>query len=229
MSVTLPDLAGAARDLLGWTGALAAEVSSAPWPVGALLFALGLVELAAGARLRRPVAVVGAAAVGSLAASVFREALGALTGLSEGALRGVAAAAAGGLCAAFPPLFPAAAGALPGALLAAALAPEPQRPLALGLGAAAGAACGLVAARPVAALVAASIGAWAASLGVAGLLRHAGARPRMDAHPAAVLAVAIVLAVAGFAFQLPSAWRKGATSARKGGERPLDAGDARSS
>ncbi|HVP66870.1 MAG TPA: hypothetical protein VMT17_06375 [Anaeromyxobacteraceae bacterium] len=205
----------AARDLLSVTGALAEEVAKAPWPVAALLLALGLVELAAGARLRRPVAAVGGALLGALAASAFRDALEGLTGLSAATLRGVAAAVSGGLCAAYPPLFPAAAGALPFALAAGAIAPEAQRSLALGLGGAAGAAIGVVAARPVAALVAAWIGASATALGLAGLLRGAGA-PRMAAHPAAVVAAAAVLTVAGFAYQLPSAWRSSIPRDKRG-------------
>jgi len=220
MNVAVPDLPGVGQEILGWVGALAREVAAAPWPVAAALAVLGAVQLAAGGRARRPIAVVGGAVVGVVAASAFGGPLADLTGLSGRALAGVAAAVAGGLCGAFPPLFPAAGGALPAALAAAVLAPEAHRPIAVGLGAVAGAAGGLVAARLVAAAVAAAIGAFALALGLAGALQHAGVGRALAAHPAALLAVAVVLAVAGAAFQLPSAWRR--PSARAGPAEPAD-------
>jgi MFS family permease len=222
MEVTLPNLSEAAQEFSGWTAALAAEVARAPWPVAAALLALGLVQLALGGRPRRPVAVIGGAAIAALGGSLFQAPLGQLTGLSAQAIRGVAAAAGGSVCGAFPILFPIAAGSLPGALAAAALAPEAQRPFALALGAAAGAAGGWVLARWVAAAVAASSGAWAVSLGLAGALQHLGAGLKVAAHPAFLLATTAVLGVAGFAYQLPTAWRR-QTPNRKGGTQGLDA------
>lgn len=216
MNIALPDLPGGAGAILGWVEALAGEVASAPWPVAAALIALGMVQLAAGARARRPIAVIGGAAVGALAASAFGGPLAEFTGLSGRSLTGVAAAVAGGLCGAFPPLFPAAGGALPAALAAAVLAPEAQRSLAMGVGLVAGAAGGLLAARLVAATVAATVGALAVALGLAGALHHAGVQRALAAHPASLLAVAVVLAVAGVALQLPGAWRKPAPSTRAG-------------
>ncbi|HTP53025.1 MAG TPA: hypothetical protein VMK42_20210 [Anaeromyxobacteraceae bacterium] len=212
MSAFLADLAGAVEATMGWTATLSAEVARAPWPVPAGLLALGLVELLAGARLRRPVAAVGGAAVGALAAASFREPLGHLVGLSPQALGGVAAALLGGACGAFPPVFPFAAGALPGALAAAALAPESQGPVARAVGALVGGVAGLLLARLVAASVAAALGALAVSLGLAGALARAGIGG-FSRHPAAVLAAAAVLAVVGIAFQLPDAWRAAAPRA----------------
>jgi hypothetical protein len=46
-------------------------------------------------------------------------------------------------------------------------------------------------------------------VGLAGLLHVAGAGRALSAHPVAVLAGSVVLAVAGAAFQLPSAWTGG--------------------
>jgi len=212
--VTLPALPAGAEEFASFTAALAAEVVRAPWPVAALLLVLGLVQLAAGARLRRPIAVVGGAAVGALAGALFREPLGHLTGLSEPAVQGVAAALAAGLCGAFPTLFPIAAGSLPGAFAAAALAPKEQRLAAWGLGGAAGGAAGWVLARWVAAAVASSTGAFAVSLGIAGVLEHLGAGPKLAGHPAFLLALTAVLSIAGFAHQLPSAWRRATPAVR---------------
>jgi hypothetical protein len=51
-------------------------------------------------------------------------------------------------------------------------------------------------------------------VGLAGLLHALGAGRALAAHPVAVLAAAVVLAVAGTAFQLPAAWSAGGEGTR---------------
>jgi len=206
---------GWAADALGWLSGVSGEVVAAPWAASAVLLAVGVVTLVAGARTRRPVAALGGALVALAAVLVFAGPLEARSGLATRTLGGAALLAGLALGGAFPPLFPAGAGALPGALAAAALAPADQRALALGVGAAVGAVAGVLLARLVAAVVASALGAVVLSLGVAGALAHAGAGRVLSTHPVALLAVAAILAVAGVALQLPRAWTAAMPAARK--------------
>jgi hypothetical protein len=206
MTALLAALAGAVREAHGWVAGVVAEVAGAPWPAAAALLGVGLVVLAVGARARRPLAAVGGAALGVAASVTLGEPVTRAAGISTATLSGIAATVAGAACGVLPLLFPALAGALPGALGAAAMAPPDQRPLALGLGAAVGAALGLVLARWLAAAVAGCVGALASVIGLAGLLHGLGAGRALSAHPVAVLAASVVLAVAGTAWQLPTAW-----------------------
>jgi hypothetical protein len=205
MSV-LDDRLGWLADASAWTSGVAAEVASAPWAVAALLVAVGLDTLGLGARARRPLAAVGTGLLAAGAAAALSGPLVAATGLEARTLGGLAALAGAVAGAAVPPAFPALAGALPGALGAAAISPEGQRLLALGLGAAAGAVFGLLLARLVAAAVASAVGALVVALGIAGAIASLGVGRALVAHPAALLGLAAVLAVAGVAWQLPTAW-----------------------
>jgi hypothetical protein len=220
MSAWYGEARGLAGEAVRWVGGVAGEVVRAPWLAAVAMVAVGVVTLALGARLRRPIATLGGALVGVGAALAFSEAVASPLGLSPASAAGVAAAVLGAACFAFPPLFPAVAGALPGALAARGIAPADQQALALGLGAAVGAAVGAVLARLVVAAVASAIGAMVLALGVAGLLAHAGAGEMLLSHPVALVGLAAVLAVAGVAFQLPRAWPAGAAARRPAAEEP---------
>jgi hypothetical protein len=89
-------------------------------------------------------------------------------------------------------------------------------------GAALGALLGILAARPVAAAVASGAGAMAVAVGAAGALRGTTPGRALLSHPSAILAAAVVLAVAGTAFQVSRAWGHGAKATpRKASPAPV--------
>jgi hypothetical protein len=114
----------------------------------------------------------------------------------------VAALILGGACAAFPPLYPVAVGALPGALLGVHV-PVGGRPA---FGAAAGGlAAGLVAlvfGRGVSVLFASLAGGLCVALGAMAVFGRQPLAAELAARPFALLGLALVLGVAGAAFQL---------------------------
>ena len=210
MSGALDGLGGAVHEAGRWAGGVAREIGSAPWPVPAAVVLAGLAVLLFGARPRRPVAALGAAGVAAAAAGWLGAPIAASTGLSLSTLAVTFAALAGAVAALVPPVFPALAGALPGALLAGLFAPADRFLEVLLVGAALGAVAGFLLARLVASAVAASVGALAVALGAAGALPATSPGRALLAHPVAILAIAVVLAVAGAAFQLSRAWGRGA-------------------
>jgi hypothetical protein len=187
-----------------------AELGRSGWPASLAVLLAGLVLLVVGARARRPVAVAGSAGVAAIAALWLAARLPAVKEVAPTTLAAGSAAAAAALAAVFPPIFPALAGALPVAVLVDLVSPSDRWPEAAAAGALLGAIAGLVFARTVAALVASGAGALAFAVGVAGALAGTGAGRALAAHPVAVLAVAVVLGVAGTAFQLSRAWGRGA-------------------
>jgi hypothetical protein len=193
-----------------WVSGVASELGRSPWPVSAGVVAAGLVVLLAGARARRPVAVVGAAGVAAVATLWLGDRAGATLGIPMSTLAAVSAAVAGAVAAVLPQLFPALAGALPAVLLAGLLAPDDRKIAVIAAGALLGGLLGVLAARPVAAAVASGVGALAVALGTAGALGGAGPGRALLAHPMAILAAVTVLAVAGTAFQYSRAWGRGA-------------------
>jgi hypothetical protein len=212
----------ALRDAGGWAAGVASELGRSPWPVPAGVAAAGLVVMLLGARARRPVAVVGAAGLAAVAAQWMGTRAGASLGMAPSTLAAVSAAAAGSVAALVPQVFPALAGAVPGALLAELLAPADRRLEVLVAGAVLGAILGILAARPVAAAVASGAGALAVAVGAAGALHGTGPGRALLAHPSAMLAAAIILAVAGTAFQFSRAWGRGAeTSSRRSAPAPV--------
>jgi len=192
-------LDGALREI----PALAERLRALPWPATLALAVLGLAILTIGARWRRPLAVVGGAAVGWTAGMALAPWLVREVGVSPLATRIVAAAVVAVLSGLLPPAFLFAAGALPGALVGSALTPE-----AVGLwgGLGLGGLAGLVVGRAVAAMAAASLGA--ALLAAAAL----GASDRWEPlqvlaeRPFVLLTLTAVVAVAGAAFQWTRAW-----------------------
>jgi hypothetical protein len=195
-----------------------------PWPAAAALLALGAVALAAGARARRPLAVVGGALLGLAAGAAASGWASSRTGLPPTALAVLAAGAVAILGGLFPPAFICCAGALPGALLGLALSPKGESALGLAAGAAAGGVVALLLSRWVAAVAAAGLGA---ALAAAALFAFAG-RSRvaesLAAHPLALAGLVGVLTVAGAAFQHARAWapggRRPGRAAPSGGEAP---------
>jgi hypothetical protein len=205
------DVAGSAVHEAGrWAAGVAGEVGAAPWPVAAAVVLAGLGVLLFGARPRRPVAALGAAGVAAAASAALGAPLGQALGLAPSTLAVTAAAVAGAVAALLPQVFPALAGALPGALLAGLFAPPERRLEVLAVGAALGAVAGFLLARLVAAAVAATVGALAVALGATGALRPTGVGRALLDHPVAILAAAVILSVAGAAFQFPRSWGRGA-------------------
>ena len=196
----------ALRDAGGWAAGVASELGGSPWPVPAGVAVAGLVVMLFGARARRPVAVVGAAGVAAAAVHWVGARAGAPMGMAPSTLAVVSAAVAGAVSAFVPQLFPALAGAVPGALLAEFLAPADRRLEVMAAGAVLGAILGVLAARPVAAAVASGAGALAVAVGAEGALLGTSPGRALLSHPSAMLAVAVILAVAGTAFQLSRAW-----------------------
>jgi hypothetical protein len=219
MSGALDALGGAVHGAGSWVAGVAAEVEASPWPVQAAVVVAGLVALLFGARARRPVAALGAAGVAGAAATWLGAPLGSALGLSPSTLAVSSAAAAGALAALLPPIFPALAGALPGALLADLFAPAERRLEVLAIGAVLGAVAGFLAARLIASMVASAAGALAVAVGTAGALRSTGVGRALHDHPVAVLAAAVILAVAGAAFQFPRAWGRGGAQRDSGSTR----------
>ena len=218
MKGPLDAFGGAAHDAGSWAAGVAGAVGAASWPVQAAIIVAGFVALLFGARARRPVAALGAASVAAAAASWLGAPLGSALGLSPSVLAVSSAAAAGALAALWPPIFPALAGALPGALLANFLAPTDRRLEVLAIGAILGGVAGFLASRLVASMIASSVGAVAVAVGATGALLATTVGRALHDHPVAILAAAVILAVAGAAFQYPRAWgRSTAGSARKGG------------
>jgi hypothetical protein len=217
MKGALDAFAGAAHDAGSWVAGVAGAVGSASWPIQAAVIVAGVVALLFGARARRPVAALGAASVAAAAASWLGAPLGSALGLSPSALAVSSAAAAGALAALLPPIFPALAGALPGSLLADLLAPSDRRLEVLAVGAILGGVAGFLAARLVASMLASLVGALAVVVGATGALLPTTVGRALHDHPVAILGAAVILAVAGAAFQYPRAWgRSTAGSARKG-------------
>jgi len=218
MKGPLDAFAGAAHDAGSWAAGVAGAVGAASWPIQAAVILAGMVALLFGARARRPVAALGAASVAAAAASWLGAPVGSALGLSPSMLSASSAAVAGALAALLPPIFPALAGALPGAFLADLLAPADRRLEVLAVGAVLGAVAGFLAARLVASVIASAAGAMAVAVGATGALRATIVGRALHDHPVAILAVALILAVAGAAFQYPNAWgRSAAGPARKRG------------
>ncbi len=163
---------------------------------------VGLVALTVAGRFPRGLAAAGGAVLAALWVYALRGAIAAHLGIPPAVAAPVVAVVAGAACALVPLAFPVAVGALPGLLLGL------QAPIAgrAELGAAIGAlVAGLVAllfARVVAVGFASAVGGLlAATAGVA--LGGASAVAReLVSHPLAIVALALVLAIAGAAYQL---------------------------
>jgi hypothetical protein len=188
--------------LLGEAPALGARLGAVPlWALGALL-ALGLLALVAGARWRRPLALVGGACVGSLGGV----GVAGLLGLSGMLLPAIGAAALGGAALALPPLFPFAALALPGAFLGAGAGLAGGRWLGALIGSFLLGGLGLLGARFVAAATAGLAGAGLVGAAILGAANRLPPLEPLSRRPVLLAGLLTVLAVAGTAFQVGSAW-----------------------
>lgn len=167
---------------------------------GVVLVVSGAVLLAAADRLRRPVALLGGAAVGALAAYAARPVLPAT--LSPTAWGWAAAVLCGGGAALAPTAFPALAGALAGALLGVHVPVAGKPALGALIAGAVGAALLSVGARSVAAILASLAGGLAVGVGLVTLAGGREIGVEIAARPLVLLGVAVVLGIAGAAFQL---------------------------
>lgn len=208
MTGPLQATGAAVHDVAAWCAAVAREVGASQVVAGVVV-AAGLLVLLFGARARRPIAALGAAGLGAIAAGVLRSRLGSAADVSPTLLAVAGAGMAGALAALVPLAFPAIAGALPAALAAEILAPAENHLVALAIGAVAGAAVGILLARLVASLAAAAAGAVAVTVGVAGALHATAVGKALLGHPVSLLAVVVLLTVSGAAFQFPRAWGRG--------------------
>lgn len=197
-------VSGRIADAVAGLGAAAdAARAHGPW-TGALAVLVGVAALALAGRSRAGLAVIGGAALGAVAALAARGWIAAHVGLSRGwaaALAAAIGAAAGG---AWPGAFPLLAGAIPGAILGAGVPLSGRAYVGAAAGAVVGGVVGLAAGRAAATALACLAGGALVAVGGVALL---GARPiagELVAHPFALAAVAIVLAIAGAAYQLSS-------------------------
>jgi hypothetical protein len=193
--------AGVARAAEALVSAVDAARPLGAW-AGALVAVVGFASLAVATRFRSPLAVVGGAALGAVAAAALRGRLAANLGLSYVPAAAVATAVGGVACALRPALFPVAAGALPGALLGGTVPLAGSALLGAAAGAALGAVVGAAFARVVGAAFASALGAALATVGLAVALDGYPLAREIAARPFALAGVALVLAVAGAAFQL---------------------------
>ncbi len=183
-------------------GAVAHVMRAAGPARGVAVLVAGVLLLTVAGRIPRVLAGVGGALVGALAAIAAQRALALGLGLSPTVAVPVSAVVLGGACAAFPPLYPVAVGALPGALLGVHV---PVGGRAAFGAAAGGLAAGLVAlvfGRGVSVLFASLAGGLCVALGAVALFARHVLAAELTARPFALLAVALVLGVAGAAFQL---------------------------
>lgn len=215
-------LEAALRDAGRWVSGVSEELGRSAWPLPFAVVAAGLFVLLFGARSRRPVAVAGAAGAAAVAAHWLATRPGLSPGIPASTLSAVAAAISGALAVVVPQIFPALAGALPGAVLAEALAPPARRLEVVAAGAILGAVLGFLGSRLVASAVASGLGAVAVAVGASAALHGTGPGRMLQAHPTATLAAAIVLCVAGTAFQFSRAWGRGSGApAGKGPAAPV--------
>jgi len=197
-------------DLLGFRGqlglGLAALARLVAWlrglgsAAGVGLAIGGVVLLAAADRLRRPVAFLGGAAAGALAATAGRDVLPAA--LSPVAWVWITAAVCGLVAAGLPLAFPALVGALVGAAMGLHVPIMGRPALGAAVAAAVGAALLAVGARTVASVLAALAGGLALGIGLVTLGGEREWAVEIAARPLVLLGFAVVTGVAGAVFQL---------------------------
>jgi hypothetical protein len=182
---------------------ISAWVREAGLGVQAAIALFGILTLTVAGRAERALAGVGGAVAGALFALVFRSPIVLLSGLTLTVTVPLLAAIGGGLSAVLPRLFPFLAVALPAGLMGVEF-PIADRPWLGGLVVA-------VVAGVMAAFLARSVGiilvsfVGGVSLAVAGL-GLLGPRPMalaVAARPLVLCGLALVLGIAGSAFQLP--------------------------
>lgn len=188
--------------------------------LGAPLALAGVAVLVAGTRRRRPLAVVGLAAAGALAAVLLRAPLGAHLGLSTasaaGALAGLGAVAG----ALLPAALPFCVAAIPGALAGSSLPLGGRAAFGAAAGALAAGVVGLLLARVVTAAAAGLGGGLALGLGLLGCFEADPLARELAGRPAVVVGFALILGIAGAALQLSAARSPADPGARSPGSPP---------
>lgn len=202
--------------LLAEAPAAAARLRPLPLWALALLAAGGLAVLLAGARWRRPLALVGGAAVGFLSGTAAAGALG----LPGGIFPLLGAVVLGVAALLLPALYPFGAGALLGALLGARLPVPGHGVVAAGIGLFLAGGLALLGARLLAAATAGAVGAALVGAALVGSSRAFPGLSLLTERPVLLAGLVLVLAISGTAFQSGSAWRGGAPRPRKAAPAP---------
>jgi hypothetical protein len=200
MSLGVPEVHGALGLLLSALVRLIAWVRGLGPLVGGAVALVGAVLLTAADRLRRPVAALGGAAVGALAARAAEPLLpGALSLAGWSWILATVGAGVAGLA---PILFPALVGALVGALLGVHVPVAGKAALGAALAGAVGAALLAMGARSAAVILACLGGGLMLGAGLVTLAGGHELAAELAARPMVLLGLAVVLGVAGAAFQL---------------------------
>lgn len=222
MTVPVPlaaGIAGAIADAVAGLGAAADAVRVRGAWAGVLLVVLGAAALTVPARSRRALAVVGGFALGGLAALAARGWISAHVGISPWISAAVAAVAGAAIGGGWPRAFPFVAGAVPGAVIGSGVPLAGRALLGAAAGAAVGGVVGLAAGRAAVTVALSLVGGALVAVGGVALL---GARPfaeQLAARPFALAALAVVLGVAGAAYQLS---RRREERGAPRAERPLE-------
>lgn len=169
---------------------------------GVAISIAALAALTVAWRFGRLLAALGGAAVGVLGALAAHEAIRVHLGIAPAIGAAIGAAAVGLACARSPRLFPFAAGALGGAFLGAALPLGGRGALWAAAGGLLGGFASLMAGRTVAASFASAIGGVLLPVGLVAIFGGHSLAREAAGRPAALLAVAVVAAIAGAAFQI---------------------------
>jgi hypothetical protein len=189
--------AGVIEAVAALADAAAALRPFGPWG-GALVAAAGIAALTVGTRHARVLAVWGGTAVGVLAAFALHRPLQAGLGIAPSIATWVCALAGAAACGFIPKAFTFLAGALPGALVGAEILGGAVGPVA---GALLGGIGGVAAGGLVTAAFASFTGGVLAALGLSAAFAPLAFAREIGARPFALAAVALVLGVAGTAFQ----------------------------
>jgi hypothetical protein len=195
-------LAMRALDAAGGLGRIAEILRDRGLAVAAAAAVVGLVALTVAGRFPRGLAFAGGAVLGALAAVGLRAPLATHVGASLAVAAPLLAVVTAAACALTPRAFPVAIGAVPGLLLGLQVPLAGRAEIGGAVGALVLGAVALLFARPVAIGFACALGGLLAATAAVAL---GGARPLardLVAHPLAILAFALVLAIAGAAYQL---------------------------
>jgi hypothetical protein len=201
--------------------AAVADRAAALGPVaGVPLVVGGTAALTVAARRRVPLAVVGLAGVGALAAVLLRRPIGLHLGLSLGPAAVALATIGAAVGAVVPPAFPFGAAALVGGA-AGSLVSLGGHPAFGALAAAIVAGVlGLALARIVAATAASLAGGLLLAVGLVASFPHRPIVRELAGRPAALVGLALVLGIAGAAFQIAGASPRAGPAARSPGSPP---------
>lgn len=199
--MTAPLTASAAVRIGAAVSALA-DAAAALRPIGTwggmLVAAAGVAALTVGARHARVVAVWGGAAAGALAVLALHRPIEAHLGLSPAVAACAGGAAMAVACGVFPGVFPLAAGALIGAFLVGEVLGDL---VSIGAGALVGGLGGVALGCRVTAAFASFVGGVLSALGLTAAFASVPLAREIGARPFALAGMALVLGIAGTAYQ----------------------------